>query len=68
MSEIPFTGVETNCVSNEDSKVFQERIGLFLRCSPGIPAPIPTKCDKCEDYHIIAKDLVYCVVCHHPKR
>lgn len=48
-----------------NSKKFEEDMGIFLRCSPIIPPP-PAKCERCVEVHIIAKDLAYCKLCHHP--
>lgn len=48
-----------------DSKMFQEDVNRFLRCSPMNPPP-PRKCVECVEFHIIATDLAYCMLCHHP--
>lgn len=50
----------------EDSKKFQEMMSLYLRSSPIIPPP-PEKCPRCDDYHTIGGQMLYCKVCHHPK-
>lgn len=51
---------------DKDSAEFQERMNLFLKSSPLVPPPIPTRCEDCTEFHIIADDLVYCVKCSYP--
>ena len=48
------------------SETFQRQMDLFLRSSPLIPPPIPTRCEDCAEFHIISDDLVYCVKCSYP--
>jgi hypothetical protein len=51
---------------DKESSEFYQQMDLFLRNSPLIPPPIPTRCEDCTEFHIIADDLVYCVTCHYP--